>query len=174
MRALLMFISIIATAPLASGHARLLPGGNTPGRNNSAGLKSAPCGGVIKGNPVATFNQGQTLTVQWEETINHPGYFEISISSDNDQSFTLLTTVQDNQNNTNDLPHRYQVNVQLPPGLTCSNCTLRMVQQMTENPNNPRPYFSCADIEIANQGADTPMDPIDETQNSPPQSEDCH
>ncbi len=174
MKVWILTLIIITSSSLAWGHARLLPGGNTPGRSNDANLKSGVCGGIPKGTPVATFNTGQTITVQWEETINHPGYFEFYLSSDNDQTFTLLTTVPDTQNNRNDLPHRYQVDIQLPQGLNCDNCTLRMIQQMTEDPANPRPYFSCSDIRIASQGSDTPMEPVNEDANTPPPAADCH
>lgn len=171
----LLILCLFLSSQYLWAHARLLPGGNTPPRTNDTGLKSGPCGNKAKGTPVAVFNSGQTITLQWEETINHPGYFEFSLSTDNDQSFELLLTVPDEQNNRNDLPHRYQAELQLPAGLTCTNCTLQMIQQMTENPSNPRPYFSCADIEIRNSGDDTPMNPIDEDKNTlPPNSEDCH
>lgn len=175
MRSLLLFFLCLVNASVASGHARLLPGGSTPGRSNSAGLKTGPCGEVAKGSPVATFNVGQKITVQWEETINHPGYFEFSISSNGDQSFQLLLTVPDNLNSTDDLPHRYQAEIQLPAGLSCDNCTLQMIQQMTENPSNPRPYFSCSDITIKTKDGDTPTPPIDEDKNSIPENaEDCN
>jgi hypothetical protein len=173
-RTLLILTLIMGTQNLWA-HARLLPGGNTPPRSNDTGLKSGPCGNIVKGTPVASFNSGQTIILQWEETINHPGYFEFSLSNDDDQTFDLLLTVPDEQNSRNDLPHRYQAELKLPDGLTCSNCTLQMVQQMTENPANPRPYFSCSDIEIKNSGQDTPMNPIDEDKNTaPPVPEDCH
>ncbi len=176
MKQFLVFFSVILLATWCFGHSRILPGGNIPPRSTNPGLKVGPCGNVAKGTPVATFNAGQVITLQWEETINHPGYYEFSISSDGDQTFTMLTTVKDNQNNVNDLPHRYQVNLTLPAGLECTNCTLRMVQQMTENPANPQPYFSCADIEIANIGTDTPIDPVDDPPptDTPPPTEDCH
>ena len=172
MKALLCFLLVFAWSFEGLAHTRLLPAGNTPPRSNSSGLKSGPCGGIAKGTPQATFNAGQIVKVQWEETIDHPGYFEISISSDNDQTFTLLTTVQDTLNDGN-TPHRYEVDVQLPAGLNCNNCTIQMVQWMTENPANPTPYFSCADITIGNQSSDTPTTPIDQVP-STPSDDNCH
>jgi hypothetical protein len=122
------------TSEIADAHARFLPGGNTPARSNNPGLKTGPCGGVPKaGTPTIEFQRGQEIALQWEETINHPGRFEFSISSDNDQTFQLLLTIPDDQND-NNLPHRYNSTLRLPANLVCDNCTLQMVQQMTENP----------------------------------------
>ncbi len=161
-----------------SAHARLLPGGTTPPRSNNPGLKTGPCGGIAKNmNPTVEFQAGQTIVVQWEETIDHPGYYELSISSDNDETFQILLEVPDTQNGRDTLPHRWQANLTLPAGLTCSSCTLRLIQWMTENPANPRPYFSCADIRIVERDEPVPMPPIDEERNQlnpPPPVEDCH
>lgn len=173
------FLVLMMTAFYSSNgfcHARLLPGGNTPPRSGDTNLKTGPCGGIPKTTPVASFNSGQTITLQWEETINHPGYFDFFISSDNDQTFTHLKRVEDDQNNRETLPHRYETTLELPTGLICDNCTIQMIQQMTENPSNPRPYFSCSDIEIKNSGTDTPVKPIDEDKNTVTDtpSDDCH
>ena len=161
MKALLIFTITLFFVSDLYAHSRLLLNGSTPPRSTSPGIKTGPCGTTPKANVVASFNSGQTITIQWEETIDHPGYFEFFLSEANDQNFVLLTTVQDTQNGTA-FPHRYQVQVDLPDGVTCNNCTLQMIQQMTENPNNPRPYFSCSDIRIAVLGEDTPTPPIDE------------
>ncbi len=174
MKFLVIFLFLLGLSDQAWSHARFLPGGNTPPRSMSPGIKTGPCGGIAKVNsPSLSFKSGQTIKLQWEETINHPGRFEFYLSQGNDQNFTLLLTVQDDQNSGGDLPHRYEADLKLPDGVTCTSCTLQMIQQMTENPASPRPYFSCVDLAITADGSETPEKPMDENQNTPVQT-DCH
>jgi len=135
------------------GHARLL---FPQPRNTSDGLKTGPCGNVLRTNTPTVLQPGQTLQVRWEETIDHPGYFLIEYSTDNDQTFTLLANVVDNQ--VGALPHAFSTNV-VVPNITCTACTLRLTQMMTENPALPRPYFSCADIQIGAAGTPPVVNP---------------
>lgn len=139
----------------AFAHARLLGDGTTPPRNSNAGLKTGPCGGVARTNSSTTLRAGDTLVLQWEEIIDHPGRFEFYISEQGDQNFKLIKTVEDTQNNKM-VPHSYTTTITVP-NTPCSACTLQMIQVMTENPANPRNYYSCADIEIL--APEMPMPP---------------
>jgi hypothetical protein len=132
----------------AFSHARLVS--PTP-RNNSAGLKIAPCGEIPKGTTPTMLIAGSTITVNWQETINHPGRFLFSYSVDNDQTFTQIAEVLDDQDGGG--IHNFSTQITVP-NITCTNCTFRMVQSMEENPANPSLYFSCADVTIL--PADTP------------------
>lgn len=172
-----ILVLFLFATPEALAHARFRASGTTPARNNNAGLKTGPCGNVPKASSAAlTFKSGQTIKLQWEETINHPGYFEFAILTNNDQTRQVILTVPDNQNS-GAVPHLFEADLKLPNGLSCTNCTLQMIQQMTENPANPRPYFSCVDINIsATQVTPTPQpDPVDPPTEEPPApTPDCH
>lgn len=140
------FFIMIFTSSICWGHARLTS--PTP-RNNNAGIKAGPCGGLAKSAVPTIVQGGQMLTVQWEETINHPGRFIFSLSPANDIGFEsqVLATIVDNQNAGVALPHRYQAQIMMP-NMNCPNCTLQMIQSMEENPAAPSYYYSCADINI--------------------------
>lgn len=134
---------------LAWGHARLLPGGNVPPRSTNAGLKTGPCGNVARTASARQFTAGSVITIEWEEVVDHPGRYEFYFSPANDQNFTLLKSVPDTQDGIipSGQSHRYSTELQLP-SQTCDACTLQMIQVMTEDPQNPSLYFSCADIQL--------------------------
>jgi hypothetical protein len=164
-------IVLLMMPGLAFSHARLKASGPTPPRNNSAGLKSAPCGGVAKGTPTELV-AGSEITLQWEETIQHPGWYEFSVSYDNDENWTTILVVQDTQDNRNDLPHQYTATLKVPE-VTCTNCTFRMIQVMTDR-NPPTNYYSCADIRVV-AGVEPPSQEMPEeveTPDPPPPSND--
>ncbi len=127
-------------------HARIKVTGALVPRNNDAGIKTGPCGGVPRLAQPAVYPPGATITVTWEETINHPGRYEFYFSPANDQNFQLLQTVVDTQDG-GGLPHQYSTQLTLP-NVQCTDCTLQMIQVMTENPANPSLYYSCADIRL--------------------------
>lgn len=147
------FLVLIATLflPLtAFSHARLKPSPGVLPRSNSAGIKSGPCGPAPRSLNPPTVQGGTDLLVTWEETIEHPGRYEIYFSEKNDENFVLLATVADVQGGM--LPHQYSALVKIP-NVNCSACTLQMIQVMTENPLNPSLYFSCADLKVVATGA---------------------
>lgn len=154
-----VFISVEAGA-----HARIALGSNLPPRSTSPGLKSAPCGGIIRTNIPTVLQAGTVMTVSWEETINHPGQFEFSFSKKDDADFAPMklntdvdAVIIDTQDGTNDLPHQFSTTVKIPTE-NCSACTIRLIQVMTENPANPTFYYSCADVQIVN-GTPEPVPP---------------
>lgn len=130
-------------------HARWLVDGPIKPRDPSTELTTAPCGGIARTKTPAVFTPGQTLTVEWEETIDHPGYYLISFSPAGDANFeqyVLTPKIVDTQNNT-PTPHRYQAQITLPDQ-ACTECTLQLIQVMEEDPLNPVSYYSCADIQL--------------------------
>lgn len=128
-------------------HARITDSGGIVPRSNNAGIKVGPCGGLARSLNAPVLQAGSTITLNWIETINHPGRFEFYFSPANEQGFQLLKTVIDDQNATNNLPHMYSTTITLPT-TNCTDCTLQMIQVMTENPAAPTFYYSCADIQI--------------------------
>lgn len=144
---LLMMLAIEASA-----HARWLESGPTPGRTNNDNIKSGPCG-VARTNDPAIFRAGETVTIQWEATIYHRGYFRVAFSPANDQGFdnnVLLDNVNEVQSQ-----RIYSAEITLP-NTPCDNCTLQLIQVMLDR-NPPTNYYSCADIQLV---ADMPVDTI--------------
>jgi hypothetical protein len=166
---LLIVGALVAAPAVASAHARLLlPVPRTPNDNYKT---PSPCGPAAKGEPKADFQSGAQIMVRWEETIQHTGCFQIALSSNNDQSFTVLAQVDDLGNTTLNTP--IDLTVKLPDGLSCANCTLVLRQIMLGQvcPNNPQidpengstTYYSCADIRILQPDGGMPdPDPVDE------------
>ena len=125
-----------------NAHTRWSLSGNLVPRSTSSGLKTGPCGGIARTSNSKIFQTGSTITVSWEETINHPGRFEIYFSPANDANWVLLKTIVDVQNG------GFGSATITLPSAPCTACTLQMIQVMTEDPNNPSLYYSCADIQL--------------------------
>jgi hypothetical protein len=151
-----------ATARDADAHARLktpAPRSTADGLKDMGAVSGAPCGGVAKTNRPTVYRQGQTITVDFEETINHPGCFLFALLSNNDTEYLEVKNVK--QNPAGATPRPYTTEIQLPANMTCTDCTLQMRQIMLANndlpcPPNPIPlgvpYYSCADIQITVDG----------------------
>jgi hypothetical protein len=132
--------------------------------------KVGPCGGVAKGpGPTKGYTPGQTITVQWLETIEHQGCFQIALSSANEQNFTVLKQIDDPNTTppaTQTSPRTNSTTVTLPGNITsCTDCTLQLRQVMIGMPcpNDPQvpgvgdTYYSCADVWITADGGIPPM-----------------
>jgi hypothetical protein len=139
---------------------------NTPPRNASTGLKSGPCGNVPRTQTPTIYEAGQEIEVQWEETINHPGYFKVSFSKENDTDWlVLLPRYNDTLNGRIEAgaTHKYSATVKLP-NLTCEKCTLQLIQVMVDT--EPKEgeslppssfYYSCSDVKLIK--GKQPIDP---------------
>ncbi len=156
-RALAHVCAVVTTLVIsgeAFAHARLrTPTPRTNDDNLKDGVGGAPCGGKPRTGTPARYTMGQTITVQWEETINHAGCFIIKLSPANDQNFTMLANPP--HSTTGGVPRQYSAQVKLPDGMTCNACTLQLIQVM--NNTVPCPvvnipagdsYYSCADVQI--------------------------
>ena len=146
---------------IVRGHALLT---SPKPRDNSDLYKdpNGPCGVGKTTNP-SVLTSGSTLTVNWTETVNHPGCFLFDLSTDGDKTWQLLANVKHVATGTT--PRPYTAQVQLPGGVTCSNCTFRMRQIMYGTDADPCPpatipmgatYYSCADVTL--QGSGPPPD----------------
>src|SRR6476620_2808218 len=82
--------AVLIAAP-AAAHTRWV---NPVPRTNDDGLKDgvggAPCGGKPRTTTPKVYTMGSTVTVNWEETVNHAGCFIIKFSQANDQNFMML------------------------------------------------------------------------------------
>lgn len=158
---LLAVAALVAAPSLTYAHALLV--NPVPRDTTDTMLKMGPCGGdgqvpLLKGQPVAQFDAGATINVSFKETIGHVGCYQIRLSSTgDDKNFQLLKQIDD--------PSASQgaqtAQVTLPPGVTCQNCTLQLLQHMRDNATvktcdpdaSPTAtgttlYHSCADIRI--------------------------
>jgi len=140
--------------------------------------KQAPCGGA--GTPtgiVTTVEAGSTLTVQWTDTIYHPGHYRISIAPDAGDIVTptpvitnnncesapwedpaVLPTVADNvyphTTGTSGMMRSYDITV---PDIECDSCTLQLMQFMASH-TPPCFYYQCAMLKIVKPDGGVAMD----------------
>ena len=153
-------LSALLFASSALAHVRLTdpqPRYPDPGGRSSTDIKAAPCGrmnGMRDESRAVTLEAGATITVKFTETIMHPGWFRIAFLEDG-QAFPaaptsgsapttaaapiLLDGIEKQQGNTN-----YSVEVTLP-NTPCDNCTLQLIQVMTEEMPYES-YYNCADL----------------------------
>jgi MYXO-CTERM domain-containing protein len=138
--------------------------------------KAEHCGVAGQGriaSRVTVFQPGQTITVTWMETINHPGHYRIAFQPDGDTfgippptgadgfpsvdqtgmtdgagALILKDFIADGTSST-------QITL---PSMECSNCTLQFIQVMTDKPPytvdaaSNDIYFNCADITLSATG----------------------
>ncbi|MGE0868368.1 MAG: SCE4755 family polysaccharide monooxygenase-like protein [Kofleriaceae bacterium] len=137
--------------------------------------KSEHCGvtGQTR-NParVTTFRPGETITVTWLETINHPGHFRIAFQADGDV-FGIPAAGDGppagfpsvDQTGMTDAAGAIILKDFVPdgtlsaqvtlPDIECENCTLQFIQVMTDKPPytvdeaSDDIYFNCADIRLS-------------------------
>lgn len=132
--------------------------------------KNEPCGPAGNGgtptNAVLTVDAGSMLTVQWTETIYHPGHFRIAIA---EQTSALVTpTPVLNAMRTDCLSAPYETNPVAPviadglfrthsggahstqirvPDISCERCVLQVMQFMSSHAP-PCFYYQCATLRI--------------------------
>jgi MYXO-CTERM domain-containing protein len=172
MRSALIIAAGLLTPSIAFAHASLVyPSPRT------TELKTGPCGaaGSVRGTNVTTLTAGSTIKVKWTETIEHPGHYRISFDPDGQDFYTPQSFVENTEGQLNvidDLipdiagtaPHAYELDITLP-NMECTNCTLQMIQMMTDKapytlpPNSDDIYYQCADITLtsANTAPDAGM-----------------
>ncbi|MBX9768256.1 MAG: lytic polysaccharide monooxygenase [Bdellovibrionales bacterium] len=158
----------VLASPQLSAHTRLKGAGNTlVPRSNNAGIKTGPCGGLPRSATPAIFKAGETIRVNWEETIDHPGRFEFYFSPANDQNFSLIKTVIDDQDGpVGATPHQFSTSLTLP-NTPCEACTIQLIQVMTENPASPSLYYSCSDIKLQANSTTPTTGPVTTTTCAP-------
>lgn len=156
-------LALMSLAGVASAHITL----NEPtARHPAASLKDGPCG-VGPGDVRATdparitrYEPGETITVRWTETINHPSHFRIALVEHDEQlvdptgfddtsggDHVLLDGIVDH-----DAPsgEQYEQAVTLP-NEPCRACTLQLIQVMQDKPpwgDGNDIYYQCADLVI--------------------------
>lgn len=167
--------AIVGTPSVASAHALFV--NPVPRDTTDTKLKMGPCGGdamngpLVKKQPVVQYAVGAKIMVDFKETVAHQGcyLFQLSTTGD-DKNFTMLklgdgvTNAQVNDPAGNG--GNQKVELQLPAGVMCQNCTLRMIQVMlgancaaNQDPTATPNYYSCVDVRIGDfQDAGAIMD----------------
>jgi hypothetical protein len=160
-----ILVALLLVSGTASAHVTLT---SPPPR--TLDNKAGPCGatGSKRGTHVTTFAPGATITVEWDETVDHPGHYRIAFDNDGDDvfinpnnpndnfPFTLMEPIADKAGG------HYTQQITLPTA-TCANCTLQLMQIMTTQVPYNSFYYQCADIAIA-EGGDPgggPIEPAD-------------
>lgn len=148
--------------------------------------KSAPCGQADPGSPVTptnavtSYHAGDTVTVTIDEKIFHPGHYRVALADDQSklpadpkvtagstacgtaviQDPSVAGVIVDNM-----LPHTQEFSgpqsfqFTLPAGKTCTNCTLQVIEFMSDHGlNNPGGcfYHHCAQISVVPAGTPLP------------------
>jgi hypothetical protein len=156
---------LLLSANSANAHTRWV----TPTPRAGENIKLAPCG-ASAGAVVATYNEGGTITVTFNEFVTHSGYFGVAIANKpnptSDADFTPLANplpppvtnpYPGRMNpaihiyNTKDQPNDdWNVTFTLPAGMSCSNCVLQVIEYMMDaGPSVPPTlYHSCADVSV--------------------------
>ena len=121
--------------------------------------KTGPCGaaGSTRGTKIARFAPGEPITVEWDETVDHPGHYRIAFDDDGDDVFVNPNNPDDNFAFTlmEPIPDRdgghYAQSITLP-ATPCNNCTLQLMQIMTTQVPYDSFYYQCADLTIGTIG----------------------
>jgi hypothetical protein len=136
-------------------------------------LKMAPCGdegGGTATGKVTTFQEGQMITVTINETVFHPGHYRISLATTDRSQLPAepvptaqcgSVTVQNPPvfpvladglfTHTTAFTAPQTVQIKLPDNVTCTHCTLQVIQFMSNQTPNPTGgcfYHHCADLAI--------------------------
>ena len=142
--------------------------------------KMGPCGDEGGGTPsniVTAFAPGQTITVTIKEAVFHPGHYRIALSTNSrselpaEPAVTVASTPCGSAavespavfpvladgilDHSAAFSGPQSVQVTLPSNVTCTKCTLQVIEFMSDHPlNNPGGcfYHHCADISIQSTG----------------------
>lgn len=151
--ALSAFSVLALASSIASAHVVVAnPPARDFGKPGADAHKTGPCGNIARTGTYTQYAMGATIPVEFTETIDHRGCFQVLLSEANDQNFTILQQIDDPAGDTT--PKKRTMNVQLPAGKTCQNCTIAVRQLMINRAcgtnqasiNAGDTYFSCADV----------------------------
>jgi MYXO-CTERM domain-containing protein len=138
--------------------------------------KAPPCGDdgtAVASGVVTPYQAGETITITIEETIAHPGHFRVALAIDDPSQLPPEPPVTPGSTpcgsapidpapafpvladgvlvHTEGLDGPQQIEITLPDDISCTNCTLQIIQFMSEHAlNDPGGcyYHHCAAISI--------------------------
>jgi hypothetical protein len=161
LRSLACALLSLCVGSVAMAHVHIVSHETRYGRST---IKSPPCGQSAtsaRGEVVHTFQPGETITIEYDEYIPHPGHFRVSFDVDGEDDFVEPAAYDDLYTNetvlldgiaAHDQPGQggiRSVDVTLP-NVECDNCTLQLAQIMTDKPpyvpaTNDL-YYNCLDV----------------------------
>jgi MYXO-CTERM domain-containing protein len=164
-------LALLCTSSGALAHVRFVsptPRHPTPSQGEDENIKTAPCGvandeRTTDESRVTVFEPGETITVTFAETIDHPGFYRISFDDDGQDAFDAPLSRSEVQANPtlpvllDDIDDQngggYMVDVTLP-NVECENCTLQLIQVMSSGQSWAADdiYYTCADIALRATG----------------------
>ncbi|MCA9712801.1 MAG: lytic polysaccharide monooxygenase, partial [Myxococcales bacterium] len=110
------------------------------------------------------YEAGQTITVRFDEFVQHTGYFRVAVDTSGTDGFVSPASFDDFYNSPqvllDDIADAqdgglHEVEVTLPD-TTCDPCSLQLIQVMTDDgafgPGTDDLYFQCADIVLVPAG----------------------
>ena len=125
---------------------------------------------------VATYKQGDIISVDVELTVNHGGWMEFRLCADKTSATQLVTqecldkhllqltdgtTQYDLGRNANAVSGTVSLQLRLPAGVSCQYCVLQMYWKTDSNNNgcnacgNQETWSNCADVTILGNGPPT-------------------
>jgi hypothetical protein len=173
-------VAVLVLPTIAAAHVRI----TSPTPRSSTVLKERHCGqaGLARAN-VSTVLPGSTIHLVWDEYIAHPGWFRISFQPNGD---TFEIPPESNGPTGAGAPSNYptedltgktdpatgsliiadrimhpalSMDVTLP-NIECANCTLQLIQMMTDKPPYSTDtasndiYFACVDLVLSASAPD--------------------
>jgi hypothetical protein len=170
-----LIVAALLLAPsVAAAHIQLMspPARTTMQKNRHCGDPAVPRSATPK-----LLMPGTPLTVVWYETVDHTGHFRISFDIDGTDFFVppnatattvgmdptvMIDLIPDVQGNLPANGRKYEQTITLP-NMECTNCTLQIIQLMTDKPpyttdaNSDDIYYQCADIVLSSSAPPPPM-----------------
>ena len=143
----------LSVAASSSAHiAMSVPPARDFGKPGADAHKNGPCGAIPRTNTYTQYAVGQSVTVEFTETVDHRGCFQVLLSDANDQAFQILSQVNDPTGDVT--PKKRMMTVTLPAGKSCPSCTLAVRQLMIGQACAANQasitagdtYFTCSDI----------------------------
>jgi hypothetical protein len=149
-------------------------------RDHQDGYKDgSACGvGFDAAQPLTHYMPGQSIQVQWLETVDHPGCFLVELSAAGDRDFQVLGRKSHSsppapQYPSSAEPRHWSLDVTLP-AVACSECTLRLRQWMLDadvsadacTADGAPPgstYTTCANITVGSADGAPATPPADES-----------
>lgn len=162
----LLVAAVALGSSTASAHIELV---SPPARYTPNFQQDDPCG--QRGSPpgkgsVATYEPGQTITLEFNELLDHSSHFRVALDLTGTDNFTSPGGFEDFYNSPevllDDIADTlkgglHEVEVTLPDTL-CDPCTLQLIQVRTDDsawgPGNDDLYFQCSDIVIAENASE--------------------
>jgi MYXO-CTERM domain-containing protein len=162
--ALVIGLAVVSSSGAAAAHISLT---SPAARYGQEMQKDYPCGALGNPagvNPPTMLAAGDTITVTWDEFIDHDSHFRISLSADGDDAFLNPTGFEDFYNSPTVLLDQiadepgvefHEAEITLPD-MDCNPCTLQLMQVMySASFSEGSLYYQCADIVIGPAGAGT-------------------